>query len=93
MSQIKARRIARSLPADPGLSARIGLTILLLAAVYAAFVAVLWAAGGSVFLIAIVVGGLAIAQYLFSDRLLLAARSARAVSHGRSPGHSEHRSR
>lgn len=85
MSQIKARRFARSLPADPGLSARIGLTVLLLAAVYAAFVAVLWAAGGSVFLIAIVVGGLAIAQYFFSDRLLLAAMGAREVSRAEAP--------
>ena len=85
MSQIKARRFARSLPADRGLTARIGLTVLLLAAVYAAFVAVLWAAGGSVFLIAIVVGGLAIAQYFFSDRLLLAAMGARAVSRAEAP--------
>ncbi len=85
MSQIKARRLTRSLPADPGLSARIGLTVLLLAAVYAAFVAVLWAAGGSVFLIAIVVGGLAIAQYFFSDRLLLAAMGAREVSRAEAP--------
>lgn len=78
-------RSARTLPADPGLSARIGLTILLLAAVYAAFIAVLWAAGGSVVLIAIVVAGLAVAQYFYSDRLVLAAMGARVVTRADAP--------
>ena len=76
---------ARSLPADPGLTARIGLTVLLLAAVYAAFVAVLWTAGGSILLIAIVIAGLAIAQYFFSDRLILAAMGAREVTRAEAP--------
>ena len=85
MTHAYAGRAARSLPADPGLSARIGLTVLLLAAVYAVFVSVLWAAGGSVFLIAIVVAGLAIAQYFFSDRLVLAAMGARQVTRAQAP--------
>lgn len=59
--------------------------MLLLAAVYAAFVTVLWMAGGSVFLIAIVVAGLAIAQYYFSDRLVLAAMGARVVDRTAAP--------
>lgn len=59
--------------------------MLLLAAVYAAFVTVLWAAGGSVLLIAIVVAGLAIAQYYFSDRLVLAAMGARVVGRAEAP--------
>ncbi len=85
MARVYAGRPARSLPPDPGLTARIGLTILLLAAVYAAFVAVLWMAGGSVFLIAIVVAGLAVAQYFFSDRLVLAAMGARQATRAQAP--------
>ena len=85
MTRVHDRRLARSLPPDPGLSVRIGITVLLLAAVYAFFVSVLWAAGGSVFLIAIVVGALAIAQYFFSDRLVLAAMGAREVSRAEAP--------
>ncbi|MBI3745229.1 MAG: zinc metalloprotease HtpX [Chloroflexi bacterium] len=85
MTHVAFGRSARTLPADPGLSARIGLTILLLAAVYAVFVTVLWAAGGSVFIIAIVVAGLAIAQYFYSDRLVLAATGARQVSRAEAP--------
>lgn len=75
----------RALRGDPGLTARIGLTILLLAIVYAVFVTVLWAAGGSVFLIALVVGGLALAQYFYSDRLVLAAMGARVVDRNEAP--------
>ncbi len=85
MTRTHASYRTRSLPADPGLSARIGLTILLLAAVYALFVSVLWAAGGSVVLIAIVVAGLAMAQYFFSDRLVLAAMGARKVTRAEAP--------
>ncbi|MBI3748104.1 MAG: zinc metalloprotease HtpX [Chloroflexi bacterium] len=86
MTRFKAGPSASpSLPADPGLTARIGLTMLLLAAVYAVFVTVLWAAGGSVFLIAIVVAGLAIAQYFYSDRLVLAAMRARVVDRTEAP--------
>ena len=85
MTRTHASYRSRSLPADPGLSARIGLTILLLAAVYALFVSVLWAAGGSVVLIAIVVAGLAMAQYFFSDRLVLAAMGARGVTRAEAP--------
>ncbi len=85
MTRTHTGRSARSLPADPGLTARIGLTVLLLAAVYAAFVAVLWSAGGSVVLIAIVIAGLAIAQYFYSDRLVLAAMGARQVTRAEAP--------
>ena len=85
MTRTHASYRTRSLPADPGLSARIGLTILLLAAVYALFVSVLWAAGGSVVLIAIVVAGLAMAQYFFSDRLVLAAMGAHGVTRAEAP--------
>ena len=85
MARLSAVRSAGSLPADPGLTARIGLTMLLLAAVYAVFVTVLWVAGGSVFLIAIVVAGLAIAQYFYSDRLVLAAMRARVIDRTEAP--------
>ena len=85
MTRVHGGRLARSLPPDPGLSVRIGITVLLIAAVYAFFVSVLWAAGGSIFLIAIVIAGLAIAQYFFSDRLVLAALGARLVSRAEAP--------
>ncbi len=85
MTRVHSGRLARSLPPDPGLSVRIGITVLLLAAVYAFFVSVLWAAGGSIFLIAIVIAGMAIAQYFFSDRLVLAAMGARGVSRAEAP--------
>lgn len=85
MTYARSRPLGRTLPADPGLTARIGVTILLLAAVYAAFVTVLWAAGGSVLLIAVVVGGLALAQYFYSDRLVLAAMGAREVGRAEAP--------
>lgn len=73
-------RTGRRLPSDAGLTARIGLTILLLGAVYLAFVAVLFAAGGSLLLIGLVVAGFAVAQYFLSDRLVLASIGARLVS-------------
>lgn len=85
MTRVHGGRLARSLPPDPGLSVRIGVTVLLLAAVYAFFVSVLWAAGSSVFVIAIVIAGLAIAQYYFSDRLILAALGAREVTRAEAP--------
>lgn len=85
MTHSMSRRRGRALPGDPGLTARIGLTILLLAAVYVAFMAVLFAAGGSLVLIAIVVGALAVGQYFFSDRLVLAAVGARLVTRTEAP--------
>ena len=75
----------RTLPGDPGLTVRMGVTVLLLAAVYAVLVAVLWAAGGSFVLIGAVVAGLAVVQYFYSDRLVLAAMGAREVSRAEAP--------
>ncbi len=75
----------RRFPSDTGLTARIGLTILVLGAVYLAFVAVLLAAGGSLLLIALVVAGFAVAQYFLSDRLVLASIGARVVTRAEVP--------
>ncbi len=82
----RRQRLARGVPSgDAGLTARMGVTVLLLAAVYALLVAVLWAAGGSFVLIGLVVAGLALAQYFYSDRLVLAAMGARVVSRAEAP--------
>lgn len=75
----------RRLPADAGLTARIAATFLLLGAVYLAFVAVLFAAGGSLLLIGLAVAGFALAQYFFSDRLVLASIGARVVTRAEAP--------
>ncbi len=85
MTSVHRRRLGHSLPPDRGLSVRIGLTVLLLGAVYAAFITVLWMAGGSVAVIAILVAGLALAQYFFSDRLVLAAMGAHQVNRAEAP--------
>lgn len=85
MTPSLSRRRVRALPGDPGLTLRIGLTILLLATVYAGFMAVLWAAGGSIVLIALVVGVLAVGQFVYSDRLVLAAVGAREVTRAQAP--------
>ncbi len=85
MSDRRQRLAYGVLPGDAGLTARMAVTVLLLAAVYALLVAVLWAAGGSFVLIGMVVAGLALAQYFYSDRLVLAAMGARVVSRAEAP--------
>jgi heat shock protein HtpX len=70
---------------DPGLQARMLLTIFLLGAVYVAFVGVLFAAGTSATLIVIVAGGLAAAQLFASDKIALHAMGAREVTPQEAP--------
>ncbi len=70
---------------DRGLQLRMVVTVLLLALVYAAFIAVLAYLGvGTLLLLAIVAVLLAV-QYLFSDRVVLAAMGARVVSEEEEP--------
>jgi heat shock protein HtpX len=70
----------RRLGNDPGLTARMFLTMFLLGLVYLVFIGVLFSLGLSLFVIipiALVLLGL---QYYFSDRLILASLGAREVS-------------
>jgi heat shock protein HtpX len=70
---------------DPGLQARMLLTIFLLGALYVAFVGVLFAAGAPALLIVLIAGGLAAAQLFTSDKLALRAMVARAVTPQEAP--------
>ena len=70
---------------DPGLQARMLLTIFLLGAVYVVFVAVLFAATHSAALIILVAGGLFLFQLFASDKIALAAAGAREVSPADAP--------
>lgn len=65
---------------DWQLQARMFFTMFLLAAVYLVFAAILANSGVGFPLIAIIVGGLALTQYYFSDRLVLASTGARIAS-------------
>ena len=57
----------------------------LLVALYLAFTAVLWYAGAPFILIAVVAGGLALFQYFFSDKLVIASMGARQVDATQAP--------
>jgi heat shock protein HtpX len=70
---------------DPGLQARMLLTIFLLGAVYVAFVGVLFAAGANAGLIVIIAAGLAAAQLFGSDKIALHAMGAREVTPQEAP--------
>jgi heat shock protein HtpX len=70
---------------DPGLQARMLLTMFLLGAVYVAFVGVLFAAGANAGLIVIIAGGLAAAQLFASDKIALHAMGAREVTPQEAP--------
>src|SRR5256885_5908804 len=71
---------------DPGLQARMLLTMFLLGALYVVFIAVLLAAGAGVGIMVVVIGGLSLAQLLFSDKLALAAMGAKVVTPEQAPG-------
>jgi heat shock protein HtpX len=70
---------------DPGLQARMLLTIFLLGAVYVAFVGVLFAAGANAGLIVVIAAGLAAAQLFGSDKIALHAMGAREVTPQEAP--------
>ena len=70
---------------DRGLSARMGLTIFLLGAVYVVFISILIAAGTSAIVILVIAGGLAVAQLFFSDRIALASMGARVTQPEEAP--------
>jgi heat shock protein HtpX len=70
---------------DPGLQARMLLTMFLLGALYVVFVGVLFAAGANTGLIVIIAAGLAAAQLFGSDKLALHAMGAREVTPQEAP--------
>jgi heat shock protein HtpX len=70
---------------DPGLQARMLLTIFLLGALYVVLVGALFAAGASGVLIAVIAGGLFLLQLFTSDKLALRAMGAREVSPAEAP--------
>ncbi|GAW92327.1 zinc metalloprotease HtpX [Calderihabitans maritimus] len=75
----------KGIKADFGLSARMFLTMFLLAAVYLFFVVVLMQAGAGTTTIIFFVGLMLAAQYYFSDKLILWSMGAKEVSRGEAP--------
>jgi heat shock protein HtpX len=70
---------------DPGLQARMGLTLFLLGLLYVILMAVLFAAGTGVVVMVVIAGGLFLFQYFSSDKLALASMGAREVSPQEAP--------
>lgn len=71
--------------ADRGLEARMLLTMLLLAVLYLAFLAVLVSQGVNNILIIIFIGGFMLVQYYYSDKMILSSMGARIVSASEAP--------
>ncbi|WP_323676269.1 zinc metalloprotease HtpX [Halorubellus sp. PRR65] len=71
--------MANTLPTDRGLQARMALTVVLLAALYAGFVGVLVLVDAGILVSIVVMGALLGGQFLLSDRLALRAMGARTV--------------
>jgi len=72
-------------PRDPGLKARMLLTLFLLGALYVVFVGVLFAAGVNAVFIVVIAVALSAAQLFGSDKLALHAMGARQVSPQEAP--------
>lgn len=68
-----------------GLTLRMAFVMLLLAVIYIAFITLLFVEGVQIGLIAIVVVGLGLAQYFFSDKLVLMSMGAHEVSPQQAP--------
>src|SRR5438270_4821454 len=76
---------ARSFGKDPGLQARMLLTLFLLGLVYAVLIGVLFAAGAGAVMIAVVAGVLFLVQFFTSDKIALYSMGARQVSPQEAP--------
>jgi heat shock protein HtpX len=70
---------------DAGLTTRMFIVMFLLAAVYLAFSAVLWAFFGNILLVLIVAGAGLLCQYFFSDKLALLSMGAKQVTAAQQP--------
>jgi heat shock protein HtpX len=71
---------------DPGLQARMLLTMFLLGLLYVGFVVVILAAGAGVGVMVVLIGALTLAQLFLSDKIALAAMGAKEVSPEDAPG-------
>jgi heat shock protein HtpX len=70
---------------DPGLQARMVLTLFLLGLVYAVLIGVLFAAGAGAVTIAVIAGALFLIQYFTSDKIALASMGAHEVTPAQYP--------
>jgi heat shock protein HtpX len=75
----------RNFGRDPGLQARMMLTLFLLGLVYAVLIGVLFAAGIGAVTIAVIAGGLFLIQFFTSDRIALASMGAHEIAPGDGP--------
>jgi heat shock protein HtpX len=75
----------RTFGRDPGLQARMLLTIFLLGLVYVVLIAVLVAAGVGVVAVAVIAGALFLVQYFSSDKIALASMGAPEVTSAQAP--------
>src|SRR5437763_312599 len=71
---------------DPGLTARMLLTLFLLGLLYVVLVGVLFASGASGVTIAVIAGALLVGQFFLSDKIGLAAMGAKQVTPEQAPG-------
>jgi heat shock protein HtpX len=81
MAMAKSRSFGR----DPGLQARMAVTLFLLGLVYAVLIAVLLAAGAGAVTVAVIAAALFLVQLFTSDRIALASMGAREVSPQEAP--------
>jgi heat shock protein HtpX len=75
----------RKIGRDPGLAARMTLTLFLLGVLYVILIVALLAAGVGAIFVALIAGGLLLAQLFTSDKLALHAMGAREVSPQEAP--------
>src|SRR5881275_1438448 len=75
----------RKLGKDPGLQTRMALTLFLLGALYVVLIVALLAAGTGGIFVALIAGGLLLAQLFASDKLALHAMGAREVTPAEAP--------
>src|SRR2546430_3598421 len=75
----------RKLGKDPGLQTRMALTLFLLGALYVVLIVALLAAGTGAIFVAVIAGGLLLAQFFASDKLALHAMGAREVTPEEAP--------
>jgi heat shock protein HtpX len=73
-------------PRDPGLQARMLLTLFLLGLLYVILVVALLAAGTGLVLMVVIIGALSLGQLFLSDKIGLAAMGAKEVSPQQAPG-------